>query len=471
MKAPGSPVRARLTACLPGARWRGHLRPSFAHGRLASIVILLSLAIFLLVKLEYRLPHSNAALYAYGVTVTAIVFMQMAFAMLRYSDPALIAAPKPLTAPPPLVSCMVAVHNEADIIAQCVHSLLAQSYAECEVIIVDDASTDETPDILARLAGEHPIQVISLERNVGKKRALGAAILRARGDIYAFSDSDSVWAPDALERSVRIFRSAPDIGAVSGHCRALNANATLLTKIQDSWYEGQFSVRKAFESVFGSVSCVSGPLAVFRKEAIRNFIPAWMDDRFLRQEFRFATDRTLTAYVLADQRRAEKLKAGHRGSPFLEADYGYTRWRTVYSKSVRAWTAVPSSFRTLIKQQVRWKKSFLRNLWFTGGFYWRRPFPVALNYYLHVLFVLAGPFVAFRHLIYLPLHGNVESGLLYLAGIAVIGSMFALAFRHEEPNSTRWVYRPLMSLLSTLVLSWLVFYSILTIKKMTWSRA
>ena len=87
-----------------------------------------------------------------------------------------------------------------------------------------------------------------------------------------------------------------------------------------------------------------------------------------------------------------------------------------------------------------------------------------------MLFVVAGPFVAFRHLIYMPLRGNVESMLLYLFGITLIGSMFGLAFRREDPDGNGWVYRPLMSLLSTVVLSWLVFYSLLTIKKMNWSR-
>ena len=445
-------------------------RAVFEHTRLGGLVILLSLTVFLVVKFEFRLAHSNTVLYAYGVTVTAVILTQMAYAILRYKDPALSVADPP-PGPGPFVSCMVAVHNEADVIEYCVSSMSAQTYTAREIIVVDDASTDETPRILDRLAGQYGITVIKLERNVGKKRALGAAILKARGTIYAFSDSDSVWGPDALQRAIRIFQAYPQVGAVSGHCRALNANESLLTKIQDSWYEGQFSVRKAFESVFGSVSCVSGPLAVFRKEAIFNYIPAWMADRFLRQEFRFATDRTLTAFVLANEHKARKLRGAHAGSLYMKPDYGYHYWDAVYSKSAKAWTNVPENFRTLIKQQVRWKKSFLRNLWFTGFFYWRRPLPAALNYYLHVMFVLAGPFIAFRHLIYLPINGDIESGLLYLAGILLIGSMFALAFRREEPDSTRWIYRPLMSLLSTTVLTWLVFYSLATIKKMTWSRA
>jgi cellulose synthase/poly-beta-1,6-N-acetylglucosamine synthase-like glycosyltransferase len=313
--------------------------------------------------------------------------------------------------------------------------------------------------------------VLAMPRNVGKKRALAGAMLEAEGDIFAFSDSDSVWAPDALERTVGALVADDTIGAVSGHCRALNRDRNLLTRVQDTWYEGQFSVRKAFESVFGAVTCVSGPLAVFRKEAIYNFMPAWEEDQFLGKEFRFATDRTLTGFVLGAQQVGQRLKERHRGSPFLAVDYPLRNWRIVYCKSARAWTEVPDTLSRLIKQQVRWKKSFLRNLCFTGRFYWRRPLLAVLVYYLHIAFVLLGPFVAFRHLVYMPVRGNVESMVLYLAGIVLIGFMFGLAYRREDSDGSDWVYRPLMSLLSTAVLSWLVFYSMVTIRRTTWARS
>jgi hypothetical protein len=131
---------------------------------------------------------------------------------------------------------------------------------------------------------------------------------------------------------------------------------------------------------------------------------------------------------------------------------------------------VPDTVGKLLRQQVRWKKSFVRNMFFTGRHYWRKPLVPALAYYLHVLFVLAGPFVAFRHLVYVPAHGNAESAVLYLAGIVVVGSMFGLAHWRLEPGSARWVYRPLMSLLSTTLLSWLLLYSLVTIRKMRWAR-
>ena len=329
---------------------------------------------------------------------------------------------------------------------------------------------DKTAPVLRKLSHQYPITLIELEKNSGKKRALAAGLLNARGSIVAFADSDTVWARDAVQRAVPIFITDPDVGAVSGHCRALNSSANVLTKIQDSWYEGQFSVRKAFESVFGAVTCVSGPLAFFRMSAIYNYMPAWGADTFLGQEFRFATDRTLTAYVLGGRYLGPRVLPKHAHSPFAKPSYPVRDWKIVYSKSTRAWTNVPATMKAMFKQQVRWKKSFIRNIFVTGRFYWRRPLLPATFYYIHIIFVLIGPFIAARHLIYLPLKGNPISLVLYLAGISVIGFSFGLAFRYENPGSRLWIYRPLMSLMSTILFSWLIFYSAATIKRMTWFR-
>ncbi|MBP7864900.1 MAG: glycosyltransferase family 2 protein, partial [Acidobacteria bacterium] len=371
----------------------------------------------------------------------------------------------------PYATFFVAVHNEERIIERCILSLVNQTYRNCRVVFVNDASTDGTAAVLDRYAERGLIRVIHLARNVGKKKALAAAMLGDPGEVFVFTDSDSVVAPDAVEKLMTVFASDPDVGAVSGHCRALNADANLLTRVQDSWYEGQFSIKKAFESIFGAVTCVSGPLAAFRREAVYNFIPAWTEDTFLGREFRFATDRTLTGFVLGSRFVGRKLKRRYAGSPFVEeVDYPARDWKIVYCKAARAWTHVPDTFGRFLHQQVRWKKSFVRNLFFTGRFYWRKPLCAAVNYYLHALFVVAGPFVAFRHLVYLPLNGNYVSGLLYFLGIAYIGFLFGLAFRIENRGSRRWLLRPVMSLMSTLCLSWLIFYSLATIRRSVWRR-
>ncbi len=293
----------------------------------------------------------------------------------------------------------------------------------------------------------------------------------AKGEIFAFSDSDSIWAKDAIEKIVPIFEVFPDIGAVSGHFRLKNSATNLLTRAQDAWAEGQFAIRKAFESYFGVVTCVSGPLAVFRKSAIYNYIPAWEQDTFLGQEFKFATDRTLTGFLLGNKYIGNKLKQKYSNDDCVKKiNYPVKDWKVVYSKSAKSWTALPDNFRALLNQHIRWKKSFIRNTFFTGAFYWRKPIIPSVVYYLHIVFVLIGPFIAFRHIIYLPVSGNLWAPVLYILGIIFIGFMFGLAYRLENKQDHIWVYRPIMSLLSTLVLSWIIFYSILTIRKMVWHR-
>lgn len=465
----GSPTSAVPTKA-PASSVRSGLRG-------LALVAVLALFTLLVVKLEFKNPSSTYVFWIYGILVTAVVLVTMTVAFVFYRDPALVVrAERPGWDPAiglatwPMVSCIIAVYNEQALVARCVESVAKQTYPNMEVIIIDDASTDGTLSILRELAHEYPVTLIELSVNCGKKGALSAGVLRARGSILAFADSDTVWALDAVEMAVPIFVGNRDVGAVSGHCRALNGDRNILTKIQDTWYEGQYSVRKAFESVFGCVTCVSGPLAFFRLSAVYNFMPAWVADRFLGQEFRFATDRTLTAFVLGGSHLTRKLLP-FKDSPFASPEYPARDWTIVYSKSARAWTNVPATFKAMVRQQVRWKKSFIRNIFVTGYFYWRRPFLPALFYYVHVAFVLFGPLIAARHLIYMPLRGDPVSPFLYLAGIATIGFSFGLAYRHENPGSRRWLYRPLMSLLSTVLFSWLLFYSAATIRKMIWHRA
>jgi len=440
------------------------------------LFVILAIALVLLGKLFLRSENSAIFLFTYGIIVTSVTLMSVAISFYKYKDPYEMALHKEKYGKKildnPLVSCMVAVKNEENNIARCVDSMLRQTYQNKEIIVVNDGSTDNTLTVLKEYEANKKIILINLEKNVGKKKALGKAMEIAKGEIFAHTDSDSIWAPDSIEKIIKIFEYFDDVGAVSGHGRALNGDKNLLTKIQDSWMEGQFSIRKAFESVFGAVSCVSGPLAVIRKEAIYNFIPAWENDSFLGQEFRFATDRTLTGFILGSKSIGEKLKEKYKDSSFIkDNNYPTKDWKVIYCKSAKSWTIVPDTFTRLMKQQIRWKKSFIRNIFFTGLFYWKKPLPVALAYYFHIMFVLMGPFVTFRHLIYLPIKGNVFSAILYLSGIIFIGFMFGLACKLEDKENHKWIYRPLMSLFSTLVISWLIFYSALTIKKMVWSRS
>ncbi|SNQ61621.1 glycosyltransferase family 2 protein [Candidatus Methanoperedens nitratireducens] len=436
------------------------------------VVILMLISLFVILYGKAGIDNKNQFfLFIYGITVTTMVFFMFFITHLKYTDLSEEIRDKNVShiLRKPFVSCIFAVYNEEVVVRRCIDSLLNSTYKNKEIIVVNDASTDKTKDVLEEYKNQ--IRVINLPKNVGKKRAIGEGIRASKGEIFVFTDSDSVVAPDAIERIIEIFMYDSDIGAVSGHGRALNAGENFLTKAQDSWYETQFSVKKAMESAYGAVTCVSGPLAVFRREAIYNYIPAWENDQFLGKEFRFATDRQLTGYVLGSKYIGKKLKEKYADSPFVkEINYPERDWKVIYCKSAKVYTVVPNTLKKVIRQHTRWKKSFIRSLFFTGTFYWRKHPIVAIKYYLGAVFTILGPFIALRHLIYLPVTGNELSGLFYLSGITFIGLLYGVMFKLENPSSGTWKYRPFMSLLSTLLLSWLIFYSILTIKKSIWHR-
>ncbi len=439
----------------------------------ASIVLLCLVPVTILLGLRLGQLTHDPLIGVYGVIVLLSTAEVMFVAFTFYRDPAAREGAGADADARPFVTCLVACKDDVDVIERCVLSMLEQSYSNLEVVAIDDGSTDGSDERLAELAGRFPERFL-LHRNresVGKKRALVRAVADARGEILVFTDSDCVLDRDAVGQLVQAFVRDPRIGAASGDARALNADRNLLTKIQDTWYDGQFSIWKGTESVFGSVSCVSGPLAGFRREAIWNYLPAWAEDSFLGTEFRFATDRQLTGYVLGQEWIGEKLKREQSTSPFVtETDYPARRWRVEYVKSAMVWTNVPSTMRTLVRQQARWKKSFIRNLCFSAGFYWRRGlFPAAL-YYSHSLFVIVTPLMAFRHLIWLPAQGRWFLSGLYVAGVAAKGCIWAVAYRVQNPGCSRWVYRPLMSLMAAFLFSTLLLWSLLTVRRQVWVR-
>lgn len=459
-------------------RWLHRRTPPVQRGlrRLGVALMLMPL----IVLLAWRLPDimTDRVLVWYGITVLAGSIALLFIAYTRYDDPSettLVRRPRDADSFPslpatPSVTLLVAVKDEVENIERCVRSMVASDYPNLHVIVVDDGSTDGTVEVLRRLEVPLGFLLLTLPKNVGKKHALTRAAQLATGDVLAFTDSDCILEPSALSRCVRALVTHPELGAVSGHARALNRDASLLARMQDVWYEGQFRVMKAAEATFGSVTCVSGPLAVFRRDAVLNYLSAWAYDSFLGGEFRFATDRQLTGYVLGQKWMGRSLKRAHAGSPFVEREYPERIWRVGYVRSALVWTNVPTGVRAFCRQQIRWKKSFIRNCFFTGRFMWRRGVGSASLYYGHVLWVLAAPFMAFRHMVWAPLHGLWFLTLLYLAGVTLKGCAYGLAYAFDNRGDPAWRLRPAMSLMSSVMLSWMLVYSALTIRRGIWSR-
>ncbi|NOJ29734.1 MAG: hypothetical protein DA328_06150 [Nitrososphaeraceae archaeon] len=448
------------------------------------LLILSAIGIVLSAKFYFMIFVVDFLVGLYSFLTTFILFSLFVFAYFKYKDP-YIDAKDIILNNPPLVSVIIPVRNEESNIRNCVQSCLDSGYSNKEIIVVNDASTDETPKILDELKQKYlnVLNVIHLTNNVGKKYAIEAATKVARGNFYVFMDSDCNMAYDAVENIVKIFLSDNTIGAVTGHGKVRDAeHGNILQKIQDVWFDGQFRILKGMESSFSSLTCCSGALSAFRREAVHNHMHDWATDRFIGTEFRFATDRRLTAFVL-DGKTNNNIKGG-KSIDFsnaintrkeIETDNSINDvqehkrlWKLKYTPSVKVYVGVPETLKDLIKQQIRWRKSFIRSIFATGGIYWKRPFPAALLYYLILALKLFRPFIVIKALILLPLAGDVFTGLLYISGALFSGMMYGIDVRLRNPGYPGWLYRPLMTLISTFLLSWLIIYAAFTIKNKSW---
>lgn len=128
-----------------------------------------------------------------------------------------------------LVSCVVITHNRCGLLKRAVASIESQSYPNKEIVIVDDASTDDTP-VYGQECLKKGYQYIRIEPqdSKGGNHARNCGILAARGDYVAFLDDDDQWLTGKLEKQMAYFSAHPEIGMVyTGYwndygCRVLN---------------------------------------------------------------------------------------------------------------------------------------------------------------------------------------------------------------------------------------------------------
>jgi teichuronic acid biosynthesis glycosyltransferase TuaG len=100
-----------------------------------------------------------------------------------------------------LVSIITPSYNSAKFIKQCIESVIAQTYTNWEMLIVDDYSADNSLQILKKY-NDKRIQLIELDKNVGASESRNVAIRKAKGKYIAFLDSDDLWEPQKLEKQI-----------------------------------------------------------------------------------------------------------------------------------------------------------------------------------------------------------------------------------------------------------------------------
>lgn len=112
-----------------------------------------------------------------------------------------------------LVSVIIPSYNMSRYLPQAVQSALGQSYPNVEVQIIDDGSTDDTPQVVRQWDG-HPRVRVHRQANGGLSHARNQGIALSGGPFIALLDADDIWVPEKLSRQIPLFQGRPEVGVV-----------------------------------------------------------------------------------------------------------------------------------------------------------------------------------------------------------------------------------------------------------------
>lgn len=374
-----------------------------------------------------------------------------------------------------LVSVIIPVYNQVEMIETVIEAIINSTYCNLEVIAVDDGSKDGTGAILEELGKIYENLIVIRKPNGGKRTAVERGFKASKGRYIVLIDSDSVVERNAIERIIKALEANPRVGGAVGDGRIWNHQKNLLTKLQSAWYDYSFNIHKKCESVFGNVLCLSGCLAAYRRESIEDYIPYWAESGI-----QYSDDRALTTYAVAEPWvKRELTRVSHRlmesMSKYDDADdrsltaQALVTWQTIYVPTAVVYTDAPETLKKYLRQQLRWKKGYLRSNFFVSAFMWRKNPLMAFMFYIEFMATFTSPLILltvyfmapiFLHDYFLP--------LLYLAGQVLVGLAAGLDYKAREAKATNWKYNMLMNIFLSLFLVWLIIPAMLTIREKKW---
>lgn len=110
-----------------------------------------------------------------------------------------------MASPKPLISAVITTHNRAGLLPRALDSAVIQSYENLEVVVVDDGSTDNTPEVVGEYTDEFAVRYIRLEESVGACRARNRGIEEASGEFVAGLDDDDEWHAERISELYRAY--------------------------------------------------------------------------------------------------------------------------------------------------------------------------------------------------------------------------------------------------------------------------
>jgi len=131
----------------------------------------------------------------------------------------------------PLVTVVIPAYNQAEFLGEAIQSVLNQTYTQFEIIVVNDASPDQTNEVVAQY-NDSRVRNITHEKNRGLPASRNTGMKAAKGEIIALLDSDDIFHPDKLKTHIAFLQAHPEIGVTYNPRFNLNPSSFI---IRDMW--------------------------------------------------------------------------------------------------------------------------------------------------------------------------------------------------------------------------------------------
>ena len=450
---------ARTTRVHPGQYQVGLIYTEdlaeYAKKKKDRYILTMSSALLFFISLFILLMRSESIIYLkYNSVLYLYSIIAAVFLLSRYLFGALY---RPVKIDPdftPGVTVIIPCFNEEEWIQRTILSCVNQNYPtdKLEVIVVDDQSSDKSVEKIKELIEQleeseeeefkikERVTYMVQPKNAGKREALAAGLRKAQHEYVIFVDSDSFLEPYAVRNLVQPFKD-PKMAGVTGRTDVANTYTNSLTRLQSVRYYIAFRIMKAAESFFHCVTCLSGPLSCYKKELVMENLDKWLNQTFLGQKATFGDDRSLTNIMLRN-------------------------YRTYYQDTAICSTIVPNNHKVFLKQQMRWKRSWLRESFTAGTFIWKKEPFAAVFFYIGLFVPILAPVIVIYNLFYVPLTRYVFP-TTFIVGMVMMAMMMSTAQLFLRKSST-WIYGFLFCMYYEMVLLWQMPIAILTFWKSTW---
>ncbi len=351
----------------------------------------------------------------------------------------------------PFCTVIVPAYNEGSLVWETLISLAKSDYPHdrLQIISIDDGSLDDTWDWMLKAKAELGARLTILQQpvNKGKRHALYRGFKLATGDIFITVDSDSIVKPNTLRNMVSPFIVNEQCGAVAGNVRVLNNQKAIIPRMLNVSFVFSFEFVRSAQSVLGSVLCTPGALAAYRKEAVLNCLPEWINQKFMGKTSDIGEDRAMTNMIL---------KQG---------------LHVLFQRNAYVFTNIPEKYKNLYKMFIRWERSNVRENIMMSKFAFGNfrdgsktgSRILLLNQWFKVLLAYPMIILMFTFLYLKPLLFMTTA----LVSILIFSSIQAIFFakRHNVSESL-WAYP--YSLFYTFSLFWITPYAIATAGRKGW---